>query len=291
MVDYNNQRVPMEELFAGAFTGHVLAPSDMPEGEEGEEEDDVVTALPGGRRVVVPYGWGAGDAEKTDEEHEAELAGLLKRKERSKWDVETVLSTYSTLDNHTRKLGGRSSDSVVSGSRRRRGPGSVASSMTASGPATTMLQGTSRARGAAVGAVQERDGADVPGPHTTAPPPAPSAAFSIKLPAFEPMAGGGRPQDEASSTHSDGDGSDSDGGDSVGYAGTMLSSTVSRRGESAEDRTMRKAAVRAVRRARRANKAAMKAAFKQQEASLKAARSSAAKGAASAAGHSVFRIA
>ena len=259
----------------------------------------------------MPYGFGAGDAEEDEpilDRH------LFRPRVKAQWDVDTVVSTYSNLDNHPQQISTRGPSSVASGSRRRRGPSSIASRGTDSGVAPKVLEERSRGRR---GDTLDAQVAPAPGGSAAQPvlppvPPSQSMAFSISLPtaggttaaapavaaagdghtslhAASPSAGSaGEAGDEVASLPSD---HPSDASyDSEDGAGTMMSSQMSRRGETPDERKQRKAAVKAVRKARRQHKAAMRAAFKEQEKELLVAQTKARVGAASAAGHAVFRI-
>lgn len=299
---------------SGSEDGSDVEEGDADAAADAAEEEDEVTELAGGiapSSKPVPYGFGVEDAIENDPILDR---NLFRPKVKAQWDVDTVISTYSNLDNHPQQLSTRGPSSVATGSRRRRGPNSVASRGTDSGIVPHLLEERSRGRRAACGEEEPTVASDTAAVDAAASaaapvPPGQSMAFSISLPgaaappvpaaastsapvaarAASPSAGSAEEAgDEVASLPSDhpSDGSyDSDDG-----AGTMMSSQMSRRGETPEERKQRKAAVKAVRKARRQHKAAMRAAFKEQEQALLVAQNKAKAGAASAAGHAVFRI-
>eukprot|EP01138_Halocafeteria_seosinensis_P000663 gb/GECG01000679.1/.p1 GENE.gb/GECG01000679.1/~~gb/GECG01000679.1/.p1 ORF type:complete len:635 (+),score=160.46 gb/GECG01000679.1/:1-1905(+) len=72
--------------------------------EEGREVTQQLSRVnnAGGNEIVAPYGWGEQDhsEEKDKEQLKALEAMFLQKKSKPKWDAETVVSTYSNLDNH-----------------------------------------------------------------------------------------------------------------------------------------------------------------------------------------------
>lgn len=82
--------------------------------EEGREMNKRLAKLhseTNGESIVAPYGWGEQDYSQKKEEEQLKMLEnmFLKRKAKPKWDAETVISTYSNLDNHPKVVQSKTS--------------------------------------------------------------------------------------------------------------------------------------------------------------------------------------
>ena len=218
---------------------------------------------------MIPFGWAEGDID--DDGVDAFPAAWTSRAAAPRWDVDTLVSTYSNADNHPRRL----DDGVSLTSARRVGLGPRA--LDASGAAAAAA-GASASAGAGAGGpelitaglAQMRLSRKTGLPLRPQPQP-PAAA----LPGSGGGSGGGGGGEEAAASvaavaapgagagaesvdDDDGEGEAGGGGGGGGNA----PGAAWRRGETAEERRARKALVKAERRANRADKKDLKLAYK-----------------------------